>query len=581
MKRKKSLIGRFLPYYKPHLKLFTIDMTCAFIIAAINLVYPLITRKIIQSFVPEKLLTPMLVSLALLLVIYLIKALLNYVLQYWGHIVGTRMQADMRKQLFLHLERLPFSFFDEHKTGSIMSRLTNDLFDISELAHHGPEDVFLSLITIAGSFVFLALINLPLTLILFACIPPIVLVIVFSRKRMNKAFRLAREKQATINAGIESAISGMRVSRAYHAEPHETEKFEIENQAMVQARSGQYKVMGEFHSSMQFLLDLLYFAVLLAGGLFFYHGTIDVADFTTYILYISTLITPIRTLTNIYEQIQSGMTGFQRFTEIIDLEPEPEAENALHVEKMKGDISFENVSFRYKSTDSMTGEVISDFSMRVPAGKTVALVGPSGGGKTTICHLIPRFYEIDEGRITIDGHDIRELSRYSLRDNIAIVQQDVFLFNGTVKENIAYGNFEASDEEIIQAAKRANIHDYILSLPNGYETNVGERGVKLSGGQKQRISIARAFLKNPPILILDEATSALDNATELLIQESLSSLSEGRTTLVVAHRLSTVKNADEILVVTKDGIIEQGTHEELIAQNGLYKTLYEYQFKNL
>ena len=580
MKRKKSLIGRFLPYYKPHAKLFAIDMTCAFVIAAINLVYPMITRQVINVFVPEKLLAPMLIALAALLVVYAVKALLNYVLQYWGHVVGTRMQADMRKELFLHLEKLPFSFFDEHKTGSIMSRLTNDLFEVSELAHHGPEDVFLSFVTIIGSFVFLSFINLPLTLILFACIPPIVLVVVLTRKRMNRAFRIAREKQAEINAGIESAISGMRVSRAYHAELHEAEKFEAENQAMVQARSGQYKVMGEFHSSMQFLLDFLYFAVLLAGGLFFYRGEIDVADFTTYLLYISTLIAPIRTLTAIYEQIQSGMTGFRRFTELMDLEPEPEAENALSVGRMKGEIDFQHVSFRYKNADAAT-EVISDFSMHVPAGKTVALVGPSGGGKTTICHLIPRFYEIDEGTISIDGRDIREISRYSLRDNIAIVQQDVFLFNGTVKENIAYGKFDASDEEIVQAAKRANIHDYVLTLPNGYETNVGERGVKLSGGQKQRISIARAFLKNPPILILDEATSALDNATEMLIQESLAELSEGRTTLVVAHRLSTIKNADEILVVTKDGVIEQGSHDALIRKNGLYRTLYEYQFNHL
>lgn len=579
--KKKSLIGRFIPYYKPHLKLFIIDMVCALAIAIINLIYPMITREIINDYVPNKLLPSMLVALGALLVFYLVKAILNFVLQYWGHVVGTRMQADMRKELFGHLEKLPFSYFDENKTGSVMSRLTNDLFEISELAHHGPEDVFLSVITIIGSFAFLATINGWLSLILFVCVPPVVLVVILSRRRMNKAFKLAREKQATINASIESAISGVRVSRAYNAEAHEMEKFEAENRAMVEARSGQYKVMGEFFSSMQFLLDFMYFAVLLAGGLFFYHGIIDVADFMTYILYITTLITPIRTLTTIYEGIQSGMTGFKRFTEIMDIEPEPEAKHPIEAGKLAGNIVFENVSFSYKNTDSAETSVIKDFSMEIPAGKTVALVGPSGGGKTTICHLIPRFYEIDEGKITVDGTDIRDLSRRSLRENVAIVQQDVFLFNGTIRENIAYGNFDATDEEIVEAAKKSNIHDYILSLPHGYDTNVGERGVKLSGGQKQRISIARAFLKNPPILILDEATSALDNATELLIQESLSALSEGRTTLVVAHRLSTIKNADEILVITHEGVTEQGNHEELIAKGGLYKTLYEYQFKHL
>ncbi len=581
MKRKKSLLARFLPYYRPHIRLFSIDMACAFLVAVCNLVYPMITREIINTYVPEKLLSAMLVALGALLVIYLVKAILNYVLQYWGHLVGTRMQADMRRDLFLHLEKLPFSYFDENKTGSVMSRLTNDLFDISELAHHGPEDTFLSVITIVGSFVFLAFINVPLTLILFACVPPIVLAVVLSRKRMKTAFRISREKQAEINAGIESAVSGMRVSRAYHAEAHETEKFDAENQAMVAARSSQYKVMGEFFSSMQFLLDFLYFAVLLAGGLFYFYSIIDVADFMTYILYISTLIAPIRTLTNIYEQIQSGMSGFKRFTEVMDLEPEPESPDAIVAERLRGEIVFDHVSFRYKSSDSKAGNVVSDFSMHIPAGKTVALVGPSGGGKTTLCHLIPRFYEIDGGKITIDGYDIRDLSRYSLRDNIAIVQQDVFLFNGTVKENIAYGNFSATDEEIVEAAKKANIHDYVMSLPNGYETSVGERGVKLSGGQKKRISIARAFLKNPPVLILDEATSALDNATEMLIQDALNTLSEGRTVLVVAHRLSTIKNADEIIVITQNGVEEQGTHEALLKKGGLYKTLYEYQFKNL
>lgn len=372
----------------------------------------------------------------------------------------------------------------------------------------------------------------------------------------------------------------MRVTRAYNAQAHESEKFERGNSHFVKTKSRQFKVMGEFYSSMNFLTDFLYFAVLLAGGLFFYYGKIDGGEFTAFVLYISTLITPIRTLTTIYDQIQEGATGFKRFCDIMDEPPEVESDTAISPDVLRGDIVFDGVTFGYKN-DGDENAVIRDFSMRIPAGKTIALVGPSGGGKTTLCHLIPRFYEIDGGSITVDGYDVRELSRFALRKNIGIVQQDVFLFNGTIKENIAYGDFDATDEQIVAAAQKANIHDYIMSLPNGYETNVGERGVKLSGGQKQRVSIARAFLKNPPILILDEATSALDNATEMLIQDALGKLSEGRTTLVVAHRLSTVKNADEIIVITQDGVEERGTHDALIARGRLYKTLYEYQFKNL
>ncbi len=581
MKKQKNLIARFIPYYKPHLALFSADMVSALVIAAINLIYPMITRQVINDYVPNKLLPAMLVAFAALLLLYLLKASLNFVLQYWGHLVGTRMQADMRAQLFAKLERLPFGYFDEHKTGSILSRLTNDLFEVAELAHHGPEDIFLSLITIIGSFILLLYINVPLTLIVFAFIPFIVAFFMFTRRRFKESSQKLRERTAEINADIESAISGVRVSRAYTAEEHEMQKFSVGNQNFVQASGKRYKVMGEFFSSMQFFMDFMYLVVLVAGGLFFYFGKIDSADFFTYILYISTLISPIRVLTTIYEQIQSGMTGFKRFTELLDADEEPEAEHAITVPALRGDIEFENVSFSYRNNGSADRYVIKNFSMRVPAGKTVALVGPSGGGKTTICHLIPRFYEIEQGAIRIDGYDIRELSRKSLRGNIAIVQQDVYLFNGTVEENIAYGDFSATPEQIREAAKKANIHEYIMSLPSGYQTNVGERGVKLSGGQKQRISIARAFLKDPPILILDEATSALDNATEMLIQESLSSLSHGRTVLVVAHRLSTIKNADNILVVTQDGVAEQGSHEQLMARGGLYKTLYEYQFKNL
>ena len=553
-------------------------MVCAFIISVFNLVYPYVTKEIINNYVPNKMLDMLLVGTFCLLGFYIIKAVLNYVLQYWGHLVGVRMQADMRSELFKHLQKLPFKYFDDNKTGVIMSRMTNDLFEISELAHHGPEDVFLSLVTIVGAFIVLSFINVYLALIVFAFVPFIVIYVALMHKRMSKAFAEMRVVQGEINADIESAISGVRVSRAYNASAHESEKFEHGNKEFVRAKSKQYRVMGEFFSSATFFLDLLYFVVLLAGGLFFYFGKIDAGEFAAFVLYISALIAPIRTLANIYEQIQNGATGFKRFCEIMDIEPEKEAEDAIEVSELRGEIVFDDVTFGYESEDGK--KVISNFSMTIPAGKTVALVGPSGGGKTTICHLIPRFYEIDGGRITVDGYDLKKIKRESLRSNIGLVQQDVFLFNGTIKENIAYGNFNATDEEIAEAAKKANIHDYIVSLPDGYQTNVGERGVKLSGGQKQRVSIARAFLKNPSILILDEATSALDNSTEMLIQDALNKLSDGRTTLVVAHRLSTVKNADEIIVVTKNGVEERGTHDELMSLGGIYKTLYEYQFKN-
>lgn len=579
--KKSSLLKRFVGYYKPHKKLFIIDMICAFTISVFNLVYPYITKEIINNYVPNKLIVMLLSMAGALLAFYLIKAGLNYFLQCWGHIVGVRIQADMRRELFAHLQKLPFSYFDDNKTGVIMSRMTNDLFQVSELAHHGPEDVFLSLITIIGAFAVLATINIYLTLTVFAFIPFIVLYAILMRKRMSRVYKEVRVAQGEVNADIESAISGMRVSRAYNAQQHECDKFDDGNAYYVKCKSKQYKVMGEFHSSMTFLTDFLYFAVLLAGGLFFYYGIINVGDFMAFVLYISALITPIRTLITIYDQIQEGATGFKRFCDIMDVEPETESPDAVSPDKLDGHIVFDNVTFGYKNTDDESAKVIRDFSLEIPAGKTVALVGPSGGGKTTLCHLIPRFYEIDGGKITIDGYDLRDIDRFALRKNIGIVQQDVFLFNGTIKENIAYGDFSATDEQIVDAAEKANIHEYIQGLPDGYDTNVGERGVKLSGGQKQRVSIARAFLKNPPILILDEATSALDNATEMLIQDALGKLSEGRTTLVVAHRLSTIKNADEIIVITQNGVEERGTHDKLIAAGGIYKTLYEYQFKNL
>lgn len=573
---KKGMIKRFISYYKPHRKLFVIDMCCAFAISVFNLAYPYLTKEIINNFVPNRLLNLLLVGTGALLVMYAVKAALNYILQYWGHLVGTGIQKDMRRELFAHLQKMPFGYFDDNKTGVIMSRMTSDLFEISELAHHGPEDVFLSFVTIIGAFAFLSTINIYLALIVFALIPFTMLFIVLMRRRQKRVYRDVRVATGEFTADIESALTGIRVSRAYAAEEHEKERFEGFNDALAKAKGRQYKVMGEFHSVTTFFLDILYFAVLLAGGLFFYYGKIDAGEFTAFVLYITVLINPIRTLRDIYDKITDGATGFARFCEIMDEPCEVQSENAVVPEKIKGEIVLDKVSFSYGDTP-----VLEDFSMRVPAGKTVALVGPSGSGKTTVCHLVPRFYDICGGKITLDGIDISEIDLHALRKNIGIVQQDVFLFDGSIRENIAYGDFDADEEDIIKAAKLANIDEYISSLPDGYDTCVGERGIKLSGGQKQRVAIARAFLKNPPVLILDEATSALDNATEMQIQESLIKLSEGRTTIVVAHRLSTIRHADEIIVVDGGRIIERGTHEQLLKEGGLYSEYYNYQFKKV
>ncbi len=574
------LVKRFVSYYKPHRKLFAIDMACAFIVAVCDLFYPIIAGNIIDDYVPNQDLRLLLIWSGVLLGIYLVKAVLNYVIQYWGHIVGVRIQGDMRRDMFRHMQKLPFAFFDENKTGTLLSRMVNDLQDVSELAHHGPEDLFLSLIMLVGSFIILAGTDLLLTVIIFAFLPVMVFVASKLRKGMQEAFRATRVEVGEVNANVETAIAGMRVSRSYTAASHENRKFDTANERFKLARGRAYREMGKFHSSMTLFNDLLYLIVLVAGGLFFFYGRISIGDFTKYILFITMFLKPINRLVNIFEQLQNGMTGFQRFVEIMDQKDETDT-GTIEADALRGNIVFDHVSFRYENSDArdVESKVIHDLSMRIEPGKTVALVGPSGGGKTTICNLIPRFYEADEGTISIDGVDIRDLTRESLRRNIGIVAQDVFLFNGSIRENIAYGNLDATDEEIVEAAKKAHIHDYIMTLDHGYDTGVGERGVKLSGGQKQRISIARVFLKNPSILILDEATSALDNATEMLIQQALNDLSHGRTCIVVAHRLSTIKNADEIIVLTKDGITERGTHEELIAAGGMYAKLYQYQFR--
>ncbi|WP_426348160.1 ABC transporter ATP-binding protein [Alloiococcus sp. CFN-8] len=577
-------LKKFISYYKPHKKLFFIDMLSAFTVALCDLFYPMIARNIINDYVPNKNLRLLLVWVVVLFFIYVLKSALSWVIQYYGHIVGVRMQGDMRRDVFKRLQKLPFSFFDENKTGSIMSRIINDLMDISELAHHGPEDLFISLISLIGSFIILSSINLPLTIIIFACLPPIVIFSMKMRGRMSDAFTKTREEIAEVNAGLENSIAGIRVSRAYNNSNFEEEKFEGYNESFKKARAAAYKVMAHFSAGMSFSMDILYLVVLVGGGLFYYNGVIDVGDFAMYILFISMFLNPIKRLVAFYEQLQNGMTGFKRFEELMAVQEEPEAPGAIEVDNLSGVIDFKNVYFRYEGKktqeeDSDDGLVLNNLNLHVDQGKTIALVGPSGGGKTTLCHLIPRFYEISSGSISIDGYDIRELTRSSLRKNIGIVAQDVFLFTGTIRENILYGNLEASEEEIIAAAKKARIHDFIMSLEDGYDTYIGERGVKLSGGQKQRLSIARVFLKNPSILILDEATSALDNATEMAIQESLEELARGRTCIIVAHRLSTIKNADEIIVLTDEGIKEVGNHQSLLEKKGIYSTLYQYQFK--
>ena len=564
------MIKRFISYYKPHKKLFFADLFAALLLAACDLVYPMITRTMVNEFIPEKLVGKLLFWAGIMLCIYILKLGLNYFVTYYGHLVGVRMQASMRRDIFSHLQTLPMKYFDDSKTGTLMSRIVNDLMDISELAHHGPEDLFLSLIMLTGSFIIMSSIYLPLTLILFAGIPVMVIFSAKNRLRMSRAFTESRKSIAVINANLENSISGIRVSKAYTNEEHEMDVFDEGNRGFVTARKKSYRAMAVFSSGNTFITDLLMLTMYVAGGLFFMFDKITLADFTAFILYISIFTNPIKRLINFMEQYQDGMTGFRRFCEIMDTEPERDEPGAYDLENVGGEIEFRDVTFSY----SEDKHVIDHMSFCLKKGETLALVGPSGGGKTTICNLIPRFYEIDSGEILIDGVNIKDVTRRSLRQNIGIVSQDVFLFDSTIYDNLVYGSEGASEDAVIEAAKMANMHDYIMSLPDGYQTLVGERGIKLSGGQKQRVSIARVFLKNPPILILDEATSALDNVTEVLIQNSLEELCVGRTTLVVAHRLTTIKNADEILVITKDGVEEQGTHEELLAKDGVYAELW-------
>lgn len=572
------MLKRFMGYYRPHLKMFTADMLASLLVSLIGMVYPVLTNRLLNRYIPNKNVRAIIFVGLLLLGLYVIRMALRYFVQYYGHMIGMKMQATMRRDLFNHLQLLPISFFDEHETGRIMSRLTGDLFEISELAHHGPENLIVCSIMIIGSFIYLCTINVWLTLIIFACVPVMVVVSGSMRRKMKAAFAERRVANAEINAALENSITGIRVTKAFTNSKIEEQKFEVGNQNFVNAGRSAYKAMATFFSSNGFITDVFNVLIIIAGGLFLYRGKINFGDYATFIVSVNLFINPVTTLINFMEQYQNGVTGFARVLEILDQPTEKEAENAAELTVSAGKVEFKGVTFSYEK-GGRPGNTLNNINLTVSPGQMLALVGPSGGGKTTLCHLLPRFYRPQQGAIYIDGQNISGVTLHSLRQSIGIVQQDVFLFNGTFRDNIMYGRPSATEEEMIEAAKRADIHRYITSLPEGYNTNIGERGVKLSGGQKQRLSIARVFLKNPAILILDEATSALDNATELLIQNALNELCKGRTTIVVAHRLSTVRGAGSIAVIENGQIVQQGSHAQLLSQGGLYRKLYEMQFR--
>ena len=572
------MFKRFVSYYKPHRKMLILDMLAALLTSAIGMVYPMVTNKMLNEYIPNKMYRTIVIAGIIVMVLYITRMFLRYFVQYYGHMIGVGMQSQMRQDLFAHLQKLPYKFYDNNETGRIMTRITSDLFEVCELAHHGPENILISSVMIVLSFCYLMSIDWVLTLIIFTCVPILFFVTMHFRKAMKQAFQDRRASNATINASVESSITGIRVTKAYTNADREIEKFKVGDDQFVNASKGAYNAMAKFHSSTSFITDVFNVFILIAGGLFLYSGRITFGDYSTFIVSVNLFINPVNTLIAFMEQFQNGVSGFRRFVEIIEEEPETDRPDAKEMTRVEGVIEFKNVTFSYDDTK----EVLHDVSLRLEKGRKLALVGPSGGGKTTLCHLLPNFYKLEEGNgaILIDGTDIRDISLESLRRNIGIVQQDVFLFVGTIRDNIRYGKPDATDEEIYEAARRANIHDYIVTLQNGYDTEIGERGVKLSGGQKQRLSIARVFLKDPSILILDEATSALDNTTEVLIQQALDELCKGRTTLVVAHRLSTIRNADEIAVVMDGRITERGTHDELISGGGTYKSLYALQFRD-
>ena len=570
------MLKKFLSYYKPHTRLFVLDMIASLFISLIGLTYPVITNIMLNKLIPNKLYKSIILAGLFVLSLYIVRTFLRYFVQYYGHLIGTRMQAQMRSDMFSHLQKLPFSYYDNTETGDLISRISNDLFDVVELAHHGPENLIISSLTVIGSFIYLSSINIYLTLIIFACVPFLVCVSAVLRKRMKAAFKERRVTTAGINSATESSITGIRVTKAFSASKKETEKFEKNNNLFVKACHKSYKAMAQFHSSSTFITDIFNVIIIIAGGLFLYAEKIDFGDYSTFIVSVNIFINPVTQLIGFMEQYQNGVSGFSRFLEIMKEQPEKENEGAKDIKNVKGEIEFKNVTFSYGADD---GEVLKNISFKVKAGEKFALVGHSGGGKTTICHLIPNFYKVNDGEVLLDSVNVNDITFNSLRENIGIVQQDVFLFSGTIRDNIMYGNLNATEEEMIEAAKRANIHEFVKTLEHGYDTEIGERGVRLSGGQKQRISIARVFLKNPKVLILDEATSALDNTTEILIQNALDELCKGRTTIVVAHRLSTIRSADTIAVIDGGKVIQKGTHEKLLKEEGIYKDLYSLQLR--
>jgi len=579
MKEKKAgkwgLFKRFLPYYKKYKWILVLDLFCASLTTLCELVLPMIVREITgaASSTPMTLTMELIIRCGLLyLVLRIIDTVAHYYMASVGHIMGTRLETDMRRDLFGHLQKLSFSYYDNTKIGTLMSRITSDLFDVTEFAHHCPEEFFIAGIKIVCSFILLCGINIWLTLIVFAILPPMILVLMIFNRRMKAGFRESRKQVGELNSQIEDSLLGIRVVKSFANEKVEEEKFEKGNKRFLSIKKAVYYIMGGFQSSTRLFEGIMYIVVVVAGAIFLINGGISVADYAAYLLFVGTLMTAIRRIVEFAEQFQRGMTGIERFCEIMDIDPDiSDVPTAEPLKDVRGDIEFKDVSFKYEVDKK---NVISHMNIRIDAGECIALVGPSGGGKTTLCSLIPRFYEISDGSILVDGKDIRSVTVKSLRENIGVVAQDVYLFSGSIRENIAYGKENATDEEIREAARLAGADEFIEALPNGYDTYVGERGVKLSGGQKQRISIARVFLKNPPILILDEATSALDNESERLVQQSLEKLAKGRTTLIVAHRLTTVKNADRILVITEDGIAEEGTHNSLLQKGGLYSELY-------
>lgn len=570
------MIKKFFSYYKPHKRLFIIDFSSAVFVALLELAFPVAVQWFIDKLLPSGDWGKIVTVSILLLIIYLVSTFLQYIVSYFGHKLGINIETDMRQQLFNHVQRQSYRFFDNTKTGHVMSRITNDLFDIGELAHHGPEDIFIAVMTLVGAFVLMYNINPELALIAIVMVPLLIAVVTYCNKKMNAAWTNMYGKIADVNARVEDSVSGARVVKSFTNEDFEIARFKTDNGNFRLAKLVAYKVMAWTHSSMYMMTRLMTLVVLVVGAWFTVNGKLTHGELVGFILFVNILIKPVDKISALLELYPKGMAGFKRFRDLIEQEPEiKDSPNAIAVEHLHGDIQFKDVDFNYDADNS----VLQDINLTIRAGETVAFVGPSGAGKTTICSLIPRFYDVDAGSITIDGIDIREMTQQSLRKQIGIVQQDVFLFTGTIKENIAYGNLHATDEEIYEAARKAHLEDMINNLPDGYETQIGERGLKLSGGQKQRLAIARMFLKNPPILILDEATSALDTETERIIQQSLNELAENRTTLVIAHRLATIRDAHRVIVVTEDGIAEDGTYQDLVQQDGIFARLHNIQFK--